>query len=149
MENLNQTLAVSKTPRADAIQYGLMHAVGGTRAWEAGFRWPVAISSAVWDRCVRLPLPASGELRDSGLRLEERRLWDLVWSANEAVREAAPENSRLRFVVRCAQPDEVAIAKIEDVEVMIRAHNGDLDEPVLTITLPPGLDPVVDDGVDP
>ena len=41
-------------------------------AWEAGIRYPVALTRAVWERCVAVP---AGVLCQD----EAGRLWDVLW----------------------------------------------------------------------
>ena len=44
------------------------------RAWEAGIRWPVALTAAAWAQCVAVP--AGVVCQD-----EAGRLWDVAWTA--------------------------------------------------------------------
>src|SRR4051794_36967081 len=43
---------IHRYSRADALRDGVLIDVSPTAA-EAGFRWPVALTRAVWERCVR------------------------------------------------------------------------------------------------
>ena len=56
--------------RADALRDGALLDVSQT-AREAGIRWPVALTRAVWERCVRVP-PGVACQDESG------RLWDVL-----------------------------------------------------------------------
>jgi hypothetical protein len=78
--------------RADALRDGVLIDVSAT-AREAGIRWPVALSRAVWERCVRVPL---GVLCQD----EAGRLWDVLWMLRWAV---ARQNGGRRGV-RAARP---------------------------------------------
>jgi hypothetical protein len=45
---------------------------------EAGIRWPVALTSAAWERCVTVPLGVV-------CQDEEGRLWDVLWKLRLAI----------------------------------------------------------------
>ena len=57
--------------RADALRDGVLIDVSAT-ARDAGFRWPVALTCAAWERCVAVP-PGVACQDEAG------RLWDVVW----------------------------------------------------------------------
>lgn len=80
--------------RAQAIADGALIDVSQT-AYEAGFRLPVALTTAVWADCV------AWEDTDSKRQTaqdEAGRLWDVVWMAFLAARRAT-ESQRLAFQV--------------------------------------------------
>jgi hypothetical protein len=56
--------------RADALADGVLIDVSQT-AHEAGIRYPVALTRAAWERCVRVPPGVA-------CQDEAPRLWDLV-----------------------------------------------------------------------
>lgn len=117
--------------RAHAIQQGWLHDAG-TMPFAVGFRWPVALTAAVWLECVewtRLDSKQQVEQTQAG------RLYDVLWAASSAVREYAPTGNRLTFEVHRV-PRDGCSTEPEPIELMIRAHPGDRDEPVLTISLP-------------
>ncbi len=64
---------VHRYTRADAIRDGVLIDVTAT-AREAGFKFPVALTAAVWAKCVAVP---SGVLCQD----EAGRLWDVLTSA--------------------------------------------------------------------
>jgi hypothetical protein len=45
---------IHRYSRADALRDGVLIDVSAT-AWEAGFRYPVALTAAAWGRCVAVP----------------------------------------------------------------------------------------------
>jgi hypothetical protein len=45
---------IHRYSRDDALRDGVLSDVSAT-AREAGFRWPVALTRTVWERCVRVP----------------------------------------------------------------------------------------------
>ena len=59
--------------RADALRDGVLIDVSAV-AREAGIRYPVALTQAVWERCVAVP---------PGVRCQDEagRLWDVLWRA--------------------------------------------------------------------
>jgi len=64
---------IHRYSRADAIADGVLVDVS-TVAREAGIKFPVALTRAVWERCVAVP-PGVACQDQSG------RLWDVCWSA--------------------------------------------------------------------
>ena len=62
---------IHRYTRADAIRDGVLIDVSAT-AREAGFRWPVALTCAAWERCVAVP---------PGVACQDQagRLWDVLW----------------------------------------------------------------------
>jgi hypothetical protein len=59
--------------RADALRDGVLVDVSAT-AREAGLQYPVALTRAVWERCVAVP-PGVVCQDEAG------RLWDVLWRA--------------------------------------------------------------------
>jgi hypothetical protein len=59
--------------RADALRDGVLIDVSPT-AREAGIRYPVAVTRAVWERCVAVPPGVT-------CQDEAGRLWDVLWRA--------------------------------------------------------------------
>ena len=81
--NENQTVTelfgevIYRYTRAQAIEDGVLVDVSET-AREAGFRWPVAMTSAAWADCVAW----SEEDNQRQVNQDESgRLWDVLWSA--------------------------------------------------------------------
>lgn len=68
--------------RAEAIEDGVLVDVT-TTAQEAGIKYPVALTRAVWCRCVEVP--EGVECQD-----EAGRLWDLLCMLRNAIRNAKP-----------------------------------------------------------
>ncbi|MDE0172411.1 MAG: hypothetical protein OYH76_11740 [Defluviicoccus sp.] len=82
---------ISTYTRAQAIEDGYLVDVSET-AREAGFKVPVALTRAVWDRLVALP---EGYL---GFQDEAGRLWDVLWMARHYALGASGGN-RVRMCV--------------------------------------------------
>jgi hypothetical protein len=64
---------VHRYSRADALRDGVLIDASAT-AKEAGIRFPVALTAAVWQLCVTVP---------PGVRCQDEkgRLWDVLWRA--------------------------------------------------------------------
>jgi hypothetical protein len=65
--------------RKQALEDGVLKDVTAT-AQEAGWKWPVAVSSALWNLIV-----PSAELEAEG-QSTDGRLWDVVWMASMAAK---------------------------------------------------------------
>ena len=117
--------------RAQAIADGILIDVSDT-AREAGFKIPVAVTRAVWDRLVALP---EGYL---GFQDESGRLWDVLWMAHcYAVRASNSDRVRMCVLVRDIRKD------LRDSNRPPRRHlpivaigAGDDGGPVITIMWP-------------
>src|SRR4051812_2206240 len=75
--------------RADAIRDGVLIDVTAT-AKEAGFKYPVAVTAAVWAECVAIP-PGVVCQDESG------RLWDVVTMLRWAIRTSKDAACEVRF----------------------------------------------------
>src|SRR5262245_26862660 len=62
---------IHRYTRADALRDGVLIDVSET-AWEAGIRWPVALTAAAWAKCATVP-PGVAWQDEAG------RLWDMLW----------------------------------------------------------------------
>ncbi len=118
-----QRLAVSK--RAKAIAHGDLLDITAV-AREVGFKIPVAVSRAVWDRHVTLS-PGADEVGE----VDDDRLWNVVWMLGwAAVRN--PKASEILFDL-----DEVPAATgATPARLKAVCAVGDRGEPVLTVFLP-------------
>lgn len=114
--------------RAQAIADGVLIDVT-ERAREAGFRIPVAVTAAVWADCVEWPETEPAIQNESG------RLWDVVFMAAMAARQAARrgEGDRTTFALLVVPRDEHA-ARL--THLVLHVGPGDRGEPVATILLP-------------
>ena len=63
---------ISEYTRAQAIEDGILVDVT-TVASEAGFKWPTAMTRAVYDRYIEVPPELTGQQDIQG------RLWDVLW----------------------------------------------------------------------
>lgn len=112
--------------RAQAIEDGVLVDVTPT-AREAGFRYPVALTSAVWLGVV--------EPDDKAKRHGESvagRLWDVLWMAYHAIRAA--KNRDLDTVPFRLLATRGGIRETVDLKAV--CGPGDRGEPVITIMEP-------------
>jgi hypothetical protein len=111
--------------RKQAIEDGVLVDVT-TTAKEAGFRFPVALTRAVWERCVTVP--AGVHSQD-----EAGRLWDILWMLHVAIKQGkgGPE---VRFAVHVRSDNKERTPPL--VRLKALCSPGDEGEPVITIMMP-------------
>ncbi len=111
--------------RAQAIADGVFIDVTQT-AREAGFRYPVALTRAAWERCVTVP---PGVLCQD----EAGRLWDVLFLLRLAVgrSDGGPE---VRFAVHVRNDNREGTPPLVRLKALCSA--GDQGEPVVTVMLP-------------
>jgi hypothetical protein len=68
-------------------------------AKEAGFKWPVFITSTVWEEAVTVPPGVAGQDLTG-------RLWDLLWLARLACQADGPEHGPRKFAVWVRNSDD-------------------------------------------
>lgn len=113
--------------RKQAIEDGILIDVSNT-ARGMGFKFPVAITKAVWDGFIT-PDEISQEYGQS----EAGRLWDTLWMLLNAIRnDKRGDGQELRFKVYYLMKGDY----MKDVTLKSLCHPGDDLEPVLTIMLP-------------
>ncbi len=83
--------------RGQAIEDGVLVDVTAT-AREAGFRYPVAVTRAVWDQIIS-PDEASCAIGQS----EEGRLWDVVRMLRLAIRQCPRDTESLQYQLLAVQ----------------------------------------------
>ncbi len=77
MTSENTPILIFSYTRKQAIADGALIDVSAT-AREAGFRYPVAVTAAVWSKCVAVPDGVEGQD-------EMGRLWDVLWMLHAAI----------------------------------------------------------------
>ncbi len=109
--------------RSNAIEDGVLIDVSEL-ADECGIKYPVAVTSTVWEGYIKV----NEELKSRG-QSEEGRLWDLLWMfRSAALKEKTPQ---LKFQAYF----ETVNGKIL-VEFKALCGPGDEAEPVITIMMP-------------
>jgi hypothetical protein len=116
---------IHRYTRADAIRDAVLIDVSAT-AREAGFRWPVALTAAVWARCVAVP-PGVVCQDEAG------RLWDLLTMLRFAVRRGK-DGPEVRFGVHVRNDNRERIPPLVHLKAL--CGPGDDGEPVLTVMMP-------------
>jgi hypothetical protein len=110
--------------RAQAIADGVLVDVSAT-AREASIRFPVALTRAVWERCVAVP-PGVVCQDEAG------RLWDVLWMLALAARRGAGVVVRFALHVRNDNRERTP----PPVRLKAVCGPGDQGEPVVTVMLP-------------
>ncbi len=115
--------------RADALADGVLVDVT-TTAKEAGIRYPVALTRAVWERYVAWD--RSDTERNGAIQDEAGRLWDVLWMFRIAARRGTRDTVHYPLMV---VDREKGGAPIERILKAIVGPGDDL-EPVITIMEP-------------
>jgi hypothetical protein len=116
---------IHRYTRADALRDGTLIDVSN-RAREAGIRCPVALTAAVFARCVAVPPGVTGQ--DEG-----GRLWDLLWLLLVAIRQSAG-GTELRFAVHVRQDNQERMPPLVHLKALCGPD--DQGEAVITVLLP-------------
>lgn len=114
--------------RANAFADGFLVDVT-TTAKEAGFKWPVALTRAVWLDCVEW---TAEDTKRQTYQDEPGRLWDVVYMASLAARSG--DQSGLYEIFRVPRGGKGITAKLVSLKMV--AGPGDDGEPVITIMQP-------------
>jgi hypothetical protein len=117
---------IHRYSRAEALRDGVLIDVSET-AREAGIRWPVALTAAVWAKCVAVP-PGVACQDEAG------RLWDLLWMLRCAVRGSEGGAREVRFGVHVRNDNRNRTPPLVHLKAL--TGPGDRGEPVITIMLP-------------
>jgi Family of unknown function (DUF6573) len=122
---------ISTYTRAQAIEDGVL-IDPGSMAKEAGFKWPVALTTDAWTDCVAW---TEDDSQKQVHQDESGRLWDVVYMASHAIRTNKGSGDRLLFqlyrVPRNGQSTEAVL-----VTLKLIVGPGDTGEPVITVLLP-------------
>lgn len=122
---MNDDDLVFRYTRAQAIADGVQVDVSEL-AREAGIKFPVFLTRAVFDKYVTVPLGVTGQD-------EAGRLWDVVWLLRMALVRATSGENRLPFALYVREVRGLRLVKLI-------AYCGPLDfdkpEPALTVTAP-------------
>ncbi|WP_013630076.1 DUF6573 family protein [Rubinisphaera brasiliensis] len=118
------TNVIHKYTRREAIADGVLIDVSKTAA-EAGIRFPVAVTSAVWQKVISVPDDLVGEQDESG------RLWDVLMMFRLAANNTGGQWLSFQLLVKT----EIGAAP-ELVTLKANCGPGDDLEPVITVMLP-------------
>jgi hypothetical protein len=125
MSFFSDTDIICQYTRADALEDGFQTDVSAT-AREAGIRFPVFFTKAVFDRYITVP-PAVSYQDEAG------RLWDIIWMLRQAMVSSPPGGSDLQFTVHVNNG-----GRPEPVRLFATCGPMDIDDPtpVITVMLP-------------
>ncbi len=122
---------ISTYTRAQAIADGVL-IDAGAMAQEAGFKWPVALTSAAWADCVAW---TEDDNCKQAYQDESGRLWDVLFMASHAIRTRSGSGDRLLFqLYRVPRDGRSMEAELTTLKLIVGP--GDSGEPVITILLP-------------
>ena len=114
---------ISSYSRAQALADGVL--IDASKlAREAGFRYPVALTTAAWHDCVEVS--SADHVHD-----ETGRLWDVLNVLRFAIKSNS-DRSDIRFCVDVTDERE----QVKRIDLKCLCGPGDDAEPVLTIMLP-------------
>lgn len=122
---------ISTYTRAQAIEDGVL-IDAGSMAQEAGFKWPVAVTSAAWADCIAW---TEDDNRQQVYQDESGRLWDVLFMASHAIRQGSGSGDRLLFKLYRVRRDGYSKEAILATLKLI-VGPGDQGKPVITILLP-------------
>lgn len=111
--------------RAQALADGVLVAVDADLARNAGFRAPVALTSATYDTCVRVPQGV--DCQD-----ETGRLFDVLWMTTHAFRDVGLKESRVAVQLYVRNDNRAARL----IRLTADIGPGDNGETVVTIGYP-------------
>jgi hypothetical protein len=117
---------IHRYTRLDALRDGVLIDVSAT-AKEAGFKFPVAVTAAVWSKCVEVP---------AGVRCQDEagRLWDVLMMLRFAIHGSKDGARLVRFAVHVRNDNRDRTPPL--VRLKALCGPGDQGEPVVTVLLP-------------
>jgi hypothetical protein len=118
--------------RARALADGVLVAVDAELAREAGFRVPVALTSAVWEGCVTWN---EGDSERQTPQDERGRLWDVLTMARHAIRRSGGGGGEVTVDLRRV-PRDGRTRQARPVQLVCAIGPGDHGKPVITIMEP-------------
>ncbi|MFF7358285.1 DUF6573 family protein [Streptomyces filipinensis] len=118
--------------RARALADGVLVAADAELAREAGFRVPVAVTSAVWEGCVAWN---EGDSERQVPQDEKGRLWDVLTMCRVAIRRSGGGGGRVTVNLRRV-PRDGRTRQARPVQLVCAIGPGDHGEPVITVMEP-------------
>jgi hypothetical protein len=122
---------ISTYTRTQAIEDGVL-IDPGSMAKEAGFKWPVALTTDAWVDCVAW---TDADSQQQVHQDQTGRLWDTLYMASHAIRSSKDSGDRLLFqLYRVPRDGHATDAVLVTLKLIVGP--GDTGEPVVTILLP-------------
>ena len=118
--------------RARALADGVLVAADAELAREAGFRVPVALTSAVWEGCVAWN---EGDSERQVPQDERGRLWDVLTMTRHAIRRSGGGGGQVTVDLGRV-PRDGRTQQARPVQLVCAIGPGDHGEPVITIMQP-------------
>ena len=114
--------------RTQAISDGVLVDVSRTReAIESGFKYPVALTRAVWNKCVEVPEGVAGQDIPG-------RLWDVLYLLRFAIQRMPGGHDTVYFEVHVRNDNREGIPPLVALKAV--CGPGDDGEPVITVMFP-------------
>jgi len=114
--------------RSQAIEDGVLVDVSEMpEAKEAGFKFPVAMTRTVWNRCVEIPEGVVGQ-DIAG------RLWDVLYMLRIAIQRTGPGSDIVFMELHVRNDNREEMPPLVSLKAI--CGPGDEGEPVITIMLP-------------
>ena len=127
---------ISSYTRAQALEDGVL-VDAGPMAEEIGFRFPVALTSAVWADCVAW---TDSDSQKKPFQDQSGRLYDVLFMAAFAIRTSEQSSDRLLYGALLYElyrvPRDGFSTEAKPVTLKLIIGPGDHGEPVVTILLP-------------
>jgi type I site-specific restriction-modification system R (restriction) subunit len=117
--------------RQQAIEDGTLTDVS-TTAKEAGFKIPVAVTSAVWHDCIEWT-EEDNEKKETYQDLEGR-LWDVLYMLHVAIKSSASQANTILYQLYVV-PRDGKSKHAKEITLKSMISGGDRSEPVITIML--------------
>jgi hypothetical protein len=124
---------ISTYSRADALADGVLIDVTET-AFEAGFKWPVALTRAAWENCVAW---SEQDTARQTVQDEAGRLWDVLWMALFEIQRSPHTKTDLPLLFQLHRVPRGGRGRRPRLTTLaLQAGPGDDGKPVMTIALP-------------
>ena len=126
--NFDDLPIISRYSRADAIADGVLHDVSETsEARELRFKYPSALTSAVWNHCVEVP---------KGVPCQDwhGRLFDVLFMLRAAILSSKPGATLINFKVHVRNDNSAGFPPV--VNLKYHCGPGDDEKPVITVMFP-------------
>jgi hypothetical protein len=98
MDDFNDMKIISTYTTKEAVADGFLVRVADGQSKEAGIKYSVYMTKAVWDKYVEVPEGMKGEQDLAG------RLWDILWMFMHSARNCP--DPLLMFTFNCRLPDK-------------------------------------------